>query len=78
MRNMTATITSAPSEQLSETHSLTAIDSLAPGTVLALGTICAVRTKNGWLIAGTRRERPTWDLIRRSGTTTGTILRQGL
>ena len=75
---MTSTITNAPSEQLPETHSLTAIDILAPGTVLILGTICAVRTKNGWLIAGARKERPTWDLVRRSGTTTGTILRQGL
>ena len=77
MRNMTATITNAPSEQPTKTHSLSAIDNLRPGTVLALGTLCAVRTATGWLIAGKRGERPTWDLVRRSGTTSGTVLKQG-
>lgn len=76
--SMTASIATTPSEQPDRTHSLSAINNIQPGSVLALGPICALRTESGWLIAGIKGERPTWDLIRRSGTTTGTILRQGL
>lgn len=77
MSGMTAMSFEIPASAPRPVHSLGAINDLRPGSILALGTICAQRTETGWLIAGARKERPTWALISQSGTTTGTVLREG-
>lgn len=75
---MTAMSIDLPASAPRPVHSLGAINDLRPGAILTLGTICALRTETGWLIAGARKERPTWSLISQAGTTSGSVLREGL
>lgn len=76
MGDMTAPTITAPAP-LNVTHSLSALNSLPAGSIIAIGSYCAERTETGWLIPGIRKEHPTWSLVSMSGTTTAAVLREG-
>ncbi|MCC3299802.1 hypothetical protein [Arthrobacter caoxuetaonis] len=58
-------------------NSLQDLDLLPEGSIVTLGSLSAEAGPHGWLLPGNRKPVPTWDIVRRSGTTHASVLREG-